>query len=113
MNAISIVENSAVKAIISANQDSQLNKAVRCFISRQNRDAHPDGSSDRAKRWVPAAHEKCECCTRIRTPSRSFPLSLLTHCCTIIHIANLFDVDKSTLRQAVNNYKKSLKVNQD
>lgn len=108
MNSISITENHAVSKDVTAAQEPQLDMAVKCFIARQNRVENPNGHFDNAKRWEPNRDEKCVCCCFIRTPSRNFPYSLMAHCRTITHVANLHNVDESKLRKAVHAFKKSL-----
>ena len=78
-------------------------KAVEEFINRKTRKSHPDGSFDKAKRWEPSDNEWCECCKSIRTPSRRFPFSLMTHCRSIGHIAALYEVDAGAVRK-ISNY---------
>ena len=86
--------------------DNDLEKAAREYISRKNRDSHPSGDFDKAGRWEPDAEEWCDCCDYIRTPSRAYPFSLMIHCRTMEHIANLFCVDKSDLRKKVKEIQK-------
>jgi hypothetical protein len=78
-----------------------LGDAVSAYIARQARDAHPVGTFDRGGRWYPADEEWRNCCARIRTPSRSWPYSLLVHCRTVEHVAALYGVDVAELRRAV------------
>ena len=51
----------------------------------------PDGLNDKGGRWYPSEAEKCSCCRAIRSPSRSFPFSLLNHCQTKKHILKLIE----------------------
>ncbi len=84
-----------------AQYDASLEKAAQEYINRKNRDSHPSGVFDKARRWEPDADEWCECCDYIRSPSRTYPFSLMVHCRTIQHIAHLFGVDKNDLRNKV------------
>ncbi len=59
------------------------------YESRKDRETHPDGYFDRGGRWYPNESEECECCKNIRTPSRAYPYSLMTHCRSKKHINNL------------------------
>jgi hypothetical protein len=59
------------------------------YEARQDRREHPDGEFDKAGRWYPSDLERCECCNSIRYPSRSWPYSLLVHCRSKRHVANL------------------------
>ena len=63
----------------------------RVFDARQCRVTHPDGTFDKGGRWWPSQREQCECCNRIRTPSRRWPYSLLVHCRSKGHIWNLVE----------------------
>lgn len=91
-------------------ENLNLDMAVKCYIDRKARTAHPEGSFDSAGRWCPSKKEECIFCGLIRPPSRGFPYSVLTHCRTIEHIAQLFDVGGSELRKAVNAHKKSILI---
>lgn len=78
-----------------------LEQAAREFIARRDRTAHPAGKFDNAGRWYPSEHEHCECCNAVRSPSRSYPYSYMTHCRTMAHVAHLFGVELSALRAEV------------
>jgi len=86
----------------------KLNKAVQCYMDRKERTEHPQGQFDNGGRWYPSEHEACTCCEYIRSPSRGFPFSLMVHCRTVSHVAQLFGVGKSELRKSVNEYKRLL-----
>lgn len=74
--------------------------AIEC-IDRQNRKTHPSGKTDNGGRWYPSEDEHCKCCDNVRSPSRAFPWSYMTHCRSIRHISNLHNVDEKALRWAV------------
>lgn len=80
--------------------DSDIIEAAEAFRARRDRVSHPQGEFDNAKRWYPHKNERCSCCAHIRSPSRTWPFSLMMHCRTAEHIAMLFDVDASDLRKA-------------
>lgn len=86
----------------------KLDQAVKTFIARQDRTAHPAGRTDNGGRWYPAENEKCTCCNMVRSPSREWPWSLMVHCRTTEHIANLYEVDVKELRSAIRTAKKQL-----
>ncbi len=75
--------------------------AAEEYLARKERSAHPDGSFDRASRWYPSDDEWQDCCAGIREPSRAWPYSLMVHCRTLVHVANLYDVDEADLRNVV------------
>jgi hypothetical protein len=80
---------------------SNLEQAARTFIARRDRTAHPTGKFDNAGRWYPSESETCSCCSSVRSPSRSYPYSYMTHCRTMAHVANLYGVSVSELRKEV------------
>ncbi len=73
--------------------------AARVFVRRRDRLEDPDGSFDSTGRWWPADHEKAACCQSIRSPSRHYRYSLLTHCRTARHIACLTSVPETEIRK--------------
>lgn len=77
----------------------QLDKAAREYLARQARESHPKGEFDNAQRFRPSEDERQECCDYIRPPSRTWPFSLMKHCRSIEHVANLFGVDITELRR--------------
>lgn len=74
-------------------------EAAKELIDRKNRNRHPAGKTDNGGRWYPDDSERCECCAHIRTPSRAFPWSFMTHCRTSEHVANLYGVSVTDLRK--------------
>ena len=72
--------------------------AVRVYLDRQSRVQHPDGRFD-GGRWFPSDIESQSCCG-VRSPSRSWPWSLMLHCRTLRHVARLCDVSEAELRSA-------------
>ena len=80
--------------------DSLLHAAAKTYLARHDRVEHPAGGFDRAGRWVPSAIERQDCCECIRTPSRAYPYSLMLHCRSAEHVANLFGVTPRELRRA-------------
>lgn len=74
--------------------------AIVAFIARQERTQHPDGEFDSKRRWQPSPSERRACCHLIRTPSARYPYTLMKHCRTVTHIAELYEVDASALRTA-------------
>jgi hypothetical protein len=84
-----------------ATTTTTLETAAREFIARRDRTAHPAGKFDNAGRWYPSEAEECDCCNAVRSPSRSYPYSYMTHCRTMAHVAHLFSVDVKDLRREV------------
>ena len=85
---------------ISAARRDRLDEALADYESRQSRLSHPNGEFDNKTRWTPSSTEEQSCCSSIRQPSAAYPYSLLKHCRSIEHIANLHDVDVRFLRRA-------------
>ncbi len=83
----------------------QLDKAAREYLDRQKRESHPEGSFDNAQRFWPSDEERRDCCDDIRPPSRTYPFSLIKHCRSAEHVANLFGVDVTDLRHRVRELK--------
>jgi len=61
------------------------------YERRRDRIVHPDGKFDNAKRWYPSEDEKCDCCRGIRSPSRDYPYSYMTHCRSRAHCTSLYN----------------------
>lgn len=87
--------------------------AVCCFIDRQNRSSNPYGNFDNGGRWYPSSGEVCICCEAIRSPSRIWNYSLMTHCRSAVHIATLFNVDAGELKKLARMIKNHMKLNMD
>lgn len=68
------------------------------FKARQARSEHPDGKFDSAGRWYPSDEERQSCCDFVRSPSRAYPYSLMVHCRSKKHIANLFASQEKSMR---------------
>ena len=79
----------------------QLKAAAVEYIGRRRGQKEPKGSYDKRGRWYMALDEKRDCCDHIRYPSAACPYSLLRHCRTMQHIAQLYDVDLGALRTMV------------
>lgn len=84
---------------VTTASDDILTTSAQLFLDRKDHIKKPQGYCDNAMRWYPSDIEKQECCNYIRHPSRSFPWSLLKHCSTAEHVANLCGVDTTELRK--------------
>ncbi|WP_343606413.1 hypothetical protein [Roseateles sp.] len=69
------------------------------YLGRRDRARSPVGACDKGGRWFPSDEERQACCVVIRSPSRGWPWSLLKHCSTAEHVAQLFDVDALELKR--------------
>ena len=79
----------------------ELQAAAKEYIGRWWGQKEPEGVYDTRGRWYPADDEKRNCCYHIRYPSVGHPYSLMLHCRTMAHIAQLYDVDLRALRTMV------------
>lgn len=86
---------------------NKIQEAAQEYLNRQNRISHPDGRFDNGGRFYLAENEQCDCCKSIRTPSRSYPYSQMTHGRTMLHVANLFGVKVGEVRKAVKEFKET------
>ncbi len=82
-------------------EKTNLERAVDCYKARQERREHPEGKFDKGGRWYPSETEWQTCCGLIRTPSRMWPYSLMKHCRSVEHVANLYSVPVKELRREV------------
>jgi hypothetical protein len=82
----------------STRHGRKLQAAYEAYVARQDRSQHPDGRCDSGGRWYPSESEQQACCRGIRSPSRSYPWSLMTHCRTLDHVAHLHGLDPAELR---------------
>ena len=80
--------------------------AAVLYIKRRGRDEHPSGTFDSAGRWEPTDNESQDCCDSIRSPSRAFPYSYMTHCRTVKHVATLLNADEKVVRKRVKELEK-------
>lgn len=84
---------------ITSAENSEVLTAARLFVSRKNRESHPQGEFDKQKRFYPNQSELQDCCSEIRRPSAAYPFSLMVHCRSAKHIANMFDVSEKELKK--------------
>lgn len=83
-----------------------VDEAIALYRDRRDRRQHPAGSFDKAGRWYPDDDTETQpCCGRIRNPSQAFPYSLMKHCRSAEHVANLTGVPASILRNSVERHR--------
>jgi len=80
----------ALKVLKDSDVD-QIIQAASEHLKRKNRESNPAGTFDGAKRFY--LSQKCACCASIRSPSRSFPFSEMTHGRSAEHVAYEFGVE--------------------
>lgn len=83
----------------TTNNLDTITAAAHEFVARKNRQSHPEGTFDKQGRFYPSDREFQACCSSIRTPSRAYPYSYMTHCRTADHVAHLFGVDARDVRK--------------
>ncbi|MGB9921159.1 MAG: cupin domain-containing protein [Moorellales bacterium] len=92
----------AVQSVVG---EDTLAEAVLTYLLRRRGEEEPAGrwkGSPRYSPWYPDDDkERRDCCSSIRTPSYSFPLSLWSHCLTYRHVAALHGVGERNLKLAV------------
>lgn len=74
-------------------------EAYQLYRDRQDRKVHPDGSFDKQGRWYPSEEETQACCRGLSQPSKRWRYTLMMHCRTLTHVANLTGVPVSALRR--------------
>lgn len=85
----------------TATESERLTAALEEFFSRQDRRSHPEGWRDAGGRWWPSDAECTPGCSFVRRPSAAWPWSLMAHCRTTTHLAELFDIDADALKKLV------------
>ena len=79
----------------------KLKTAAEEAIRLRDFEIWPTGQTERgsAKRWYPSVMLKC--CQDIRSPSRSWPNSLLHHCRSAKHVAIEHQIEQGRLSWAI------------
>lgn len=79
-------------------QDISVEAAIE-YLKRKHRLSHPEGEFDGGGRFCLSDDERQICCLSIRTPSRSYPYSEMTHGRSLTHVAKLYKVDALVVRR--------------
>jgi len=88
-------------------------KAAVEYLLRRDRFSHPDGHTEKGQKWYPSDLEKQPCCKSIRSPSRAFPWSYMTHCRSLAHVASLYKCDPQNVRDLLKKKNCVLLMNQN
>lgn len=85
---------------------AQIINCAKAYSDMKDRLTHPKGIFDSANRFYIA--EKHPCCAGIRSPSRNYPYSQMTHARSLEHIAHDFSVERhmSAIRKIANTLSK-------
>jgi len=76
---------------------ASLREAADLFEARQSGADEPEGSwEDRI--WLPSDRERRACCAELVPDKLKDPQKLRNHCRTLLHVANLFNLDGRLLR---------------
>lgn len=81
-------------AAVFTGLDERVQEAHQEYVLRRDMKKDPVGAWDKGGRWYPMDSERCKCCDDIRKPSRNYPYSLLNHCRSAGHVANLYGVER-------------------
>ena len=102
-----LAQNLAALSTLPVSESNFLKEdvAAREFIALRARAKNPPGSFDSARRWYPDQYFSC--CSNVRSPSRAWPFSELTHARTARHVAARFGVDESAVRKRARQLDKS------
>lgn len=82
-------------------KEDKMEMALQCYFRRKERTENPSGNFDKQGRFYPNSEELQPCCTYIRIPSKNWPYSLMVHCRSAEHIANIFGVEVKELRREI------------
>jgi hypothetical protein len=94
-------KNTLIAHLLLTFADNDAVNAAITYIRRRDRDEHPAGSFDSAKRWYPDPSENLNT-AYYRSPSRSWPFSYMHACRTAQHCSHLHEADVSTVRSIAN-----------
>lgn len=85
---------------------TQIINCAKAYDNMKNRLTHPKGKFDSASRFY--VDKKFACCEQIRSPSRSYPYSQMTHARSLEHIAHEFSLERhiSVIRKIANTLSK-------
>lgn len=80
---------------LPANPQDRLLLARAEWLARQQGKHRPQGRTHNGA-WKPTGNEHCSCCY-----AHDNRLDIFEHCCSIEHVAALFGVDPTHLKQAL------------
>ena len=80
-----------IKRLGLAISDRGIFKAALEYNALKNRKVNPAGEFDNGGRFH--LGRKCDCCRSIRTPSRAYPYSEMTHGRSSVRVANIHGVE--------------------
>ena len=87
-------------------------EAVETYLDRKARAKCPNGRTDKGK-WNPKEDEVQSCCSSIRAPSRAYPWSLLSHCCSKEHLEKLYKIPAGSIATALKKENLPLLINSE
>ena len=89
---------------LTMNRRQNCDNAADTYLRRKSGDDHPHGFVDEG-RWYPhPKYERRYCCARVRQDS------LKRHCRSIVHVANLYDVNLPALRKQLYRIRAGLEI---
>jgi hypothetical protein len=75
----------------SCARNNQALLAAILYVLRRDRDEHPTGHFDNARRWYASGRDK-EVLAWCRQPSRAYPWSEMRSCCSLRHCCRYYDI---------------------
>lgn len=82
--------------VCSDTSKENLHAVAKIYLARRSGKESPSGKR-KDGRWFSDEKESQSCCSQIRSPTRSWPDSLLKHCKSMHHISRLHGVDTVAL----------------
>ena len=92
--------------IINSDDPEIVEYAYKVWLSRRFRDTDPSGIMSNHS-WYPTPKECRGCCAAVPEPTSVFRHSLLRHCRSKLHVAELFGITESSLSSRIERNKPS------
>lgn len=87
---------SDMACVFRALDNPAIHDAALEWLALQQRMKHPAGTFDKKKRFYPKMH--FECCKGLNQPTNSFPLALMDHARTAVHVAHSHGLSKEVAK---------------
>ena len=100
------------RSTVEAAAPERVAAAADLFEARQSGAQEPEGTwTDRV--WLPSDHERRDCCAGLEPDKLKDPQKLRSHCRTLLHVANHFDLDSRLLRAELKRRRETRDVARD
>lgn len=80
--------------------------AARVYLLRQSGEEEPHGEYRFGGGWLPANYEQCDCCERFFNVYRYPQANLRRHCCSLKHVAAVYELPLADVRAALREIRK-------